>query len=229
MSRLEETGGAPGYAPAAPGNEEEYNLEDNPEGNGNANANAEKQGEDEDYNIGEGGLDEFMTSLKQERKSEAPAPYATVVKRAPEEAKARKTAAPRPVPVASRAVENDNEIMGFAQGGAPPAKPKQKADEFEQLFGDIPAEQRAPAAQVTRPPDTRKPAPPSSSYDQFAAYYTTYQQPVAKPPASSYQPSNPAGYGQQSPAQAGPNAFDDVASKYSRPNPGADGAGEFWQ
>ncbi len=138
---------------------------------------AEKR-EDEEYNIGEGGLDEFMTALKQKPQQPAAGPYATAAVRIAVAVTTPVAAPTQPISAEDRTVENDNEIMGFAQGAAQEIKaPGRKVDDFEQLFGDAPVEHRA----------TPKKSGGGNAYNQFAAYYTAYQQQPAAGAQASYQ------------------------------------------
>ena len=207
-----------GFIPPAAevGEDEEYDI--------GLNENKGKK-EEEEYNIGDGGLDEFMTSLKQGRASETSADKGTKE----EESKAvRKTAGVKPT--SSKMVENDNEILGFAQGASPQ---KSGTDEFENLFGNAgPSNPRpVPTAMATSYPQPRVPEPgaadkkPGNAYDQFAAYFTTYQQPGVRPPPANYfaQPQ----INSRPPAKA-TSPFDEAESKYSRADPTTGVDNESW-
>ena len=190
--------------------EEEFNLD----------GGVEK--EEDEFNLEAGGLQEFMTSIKQTTK--------------PEETKAmRYTTGAPPVAVPSKEkkkTENDYEILGFAQGAG-----KSGADEFDKLFGDMPAPAAAskPAQAPGVPQQNVQSKPASSAYDQFASYYNTYQQPVARPapmPAYQYpQPPPPQMTAPpQRPAQAkAPTPFDEAESKYSGLSRSPGGSNELWQ
>ena len=223
----------PSYVPpASTGNEEdEYNLEENKE--------------EEEYNIGEGGLDDFMTSLKKEDKTEMPPATTAKVGETKAPPALRQSVAAKPKN--ERALENDNEILGFVQANE--SRPKGGPDEFDKLFGG----EDESSTTVTRPPAPvtaniaqSRPAPvpgpayayaPQSQptpdpYSKFASYYATYQQPT---PAPAPRPTAPMYYNQAPPrpAQAVPpqnayNPFAETESKYSKPNPGEEGGNDSW-
>eukprot|EP00829_Urostomides_striatus_P017730 TRINITY_DN6210_c0_g1_i2.p1 TRINITY_DN6210_c0_g1~~TRINITY_DN6210_c0_g1_i2.p1 ORF type:complete len:174 (-),score=79.48 TRINITY_DN6210_c0_g1_i2:10-531(-) len=138
--------------------EEEYNLDDDKE--------------PDEFDIGGGGLDDFMTSLKEERKSTAYATRVEVKKEPP----VRKTVGGLPKPPSSRpVVENNTQKQTPIQTRPvrPPApRPAPVQNNFDDIFADF-SEPTNPApapAPVYAPEPAPAPAP---------RYYPPQVQPIA--------------------------------------------------
>jgi hypothetical protein len=159
-------------------NEEEFNLEE--------------EKEPDEFVLGDGGLDDFMTSLKEDKKKNVVAKQPVEVKKEQRIPETHTTNLPK-APANKPSLENDIEIQGFVQAsntksmGVKP-KPKGGNEEFDNLFGDSPKQKPVlepsvpeiqPVPQYQAPPSVQP--RPANDYAVFASYYQTYKQPAVRP------------------------------------------------
>jgi hypothetical protein len=170
-----------------------------------------------EFDLGEGGLKDFMTSVQHApapTPAPAPAPAPT-----PAPAPWGSAEVPRPPPARVAPAIQPRQAR-------PPAYAAQASSdqEFERLFGESgsapvqPSVYNAPT-QGYQPQMPAGPAMPGNDYGQFANYYTTYQQPGSRPSPGPGAAPYMGGY-QGRPA--GPSPFDEVESQFSQ-NPGNHG------
>lgn len=198
-----------GVAPKVPAanEDEEFDLD--------ADLQAKPKEEEGEFNLDEPQGEDFMTQVKQQKSVEETKHYTTSM--VPPQVK--------PVPN-KKSTENENELLGFAQGGTG------GNDEFDKLFG---GSSTNPVVAPPRPaqPPVPQARPQQSAYDQFAQFYTTYKptenpnlapNPYAQNPYAQPQAMPPA-----RPANKAPTPFDEVESKYSGLQPSPSGGGnEMW-
>lgn len=176
---------------------EEYNLEDDKE--------------PDEFNIGEGGLDDFLTSLKEERKSTA---YATKAEVRQEPKAVRKTVGGLPKPPSSKpAVVNNTQKQAPVQAkpNKPPApRPAPVQNNFDDIFAD--------SSEPANPAPAPEPAP-APVFVPDPALAPRYSPPQVQPIAPQYKPA-PAYQPQQQPQPANEYAkFASFYATYRQPTP----------
>ena len=186
------------YVP--PEDNEEFNLDDE--------YNLEEKKEDE-FDIGNKGLDDFMTTVKQSATTtnypynttvpptQPPAQFTTDI--FSDEPSATQPSFQPPVQTTPQSAFNPSTQSYQPPKVSVPAKP---LDEFDDLFGDAPIARDDVFVPTLAPQNNQ---PQAQNYDQFASYYNTYQQPGTAPISNMGNQYSQSSYMQQNiPPKADP-------------------------